>query len=128
MYLNFYFFSAILYFTYIFITHEKKTFIIIIIIINDYHNYAIISNYQYIGQHQLPLSFHPLRCFRGAVGAIVVYDMTNRTSYMNVEEWLTELKQYANTNINNIMLVGNKCDMIHHRVVSTDEAKQFAGM
>ena len=46
---------------------------------------------------------------------------------MNVEGLLTDIKLYANTNIN-IMLVGCKCDMIHRRVVSTDEAKQFAGM
>ena len=86
-----------------------------------------MPKYQYIGQHHLPLSFHPLSYYRKVVGAIVVYDVTNRKSYMNVEGWLTELKQYAITNIN-IMLVGNKCDMIHCRVVSTDEAKQFAGM
>ena len=83
-----------------------------------------MPKYQYIGQHHLPLSFHHLR---GAVVAIVVYDITNRMSYMNVEEWLTGLKYNADTNLN-IMLVGNKCDMIHRRVVSTEEAKQFAGM
>ena len=84
-----------------------------------------MPKYQYIGQHHLPLSFHPFSYFRGAAGAIVVYDITDRKSYMNVEEWLTVIKHHA---ITNIMLVGNKCDMIHHRVVSTDEAKQFAGM
>ena len=46
---------------------------------------------------------------------------------MDVEERLTDIKQYADTNIT-IMLVGNKCDNIHRRVVFTDEAKQFAGM
>ena len=87
-----------------------------------------MPKYQYIGQHHLPLSLHPLRFYRGAVGAIVVYDITNRKSYMNVEKWLTDIKHNAGTNIMNIMLVGTKCDMIHRRVVSTDEAKQFAGM
>ena len=86
-----------------------------------------MPKYQYISQHHLPLSFHPLSFCKGAAGVLVVYDITNRTSYMNVEEWLTDIKHHASTNIN-IMLVGNKCDMIHHRVVSTDEAKQFAGM
>ena len=87
----------------------------------------IIPKYQYISHHHLPLSFHPLSYFRHAAGVLVVYDITNRKEYNNVEGWLTELKQYAGTNIN-IMLVGNKCDMIHHREVSTDEAKQFAGI
>ena len=87
----------------------------------------IMPKYRYIGHHYLPLSFHPLSYCRGAAGAIVVYDVTNRESYMNVEGWLTDIKRHANTNIN-IMLVGCKCDMIHCRVVSTDEAKLFAGM
>ena len=77
-----------------------------------------------MAQHHLTLSFHPLSYCRGAVGAIVVYDVTNR---MDVERWLTVIKHHASTNVN-IMLVGNKCDMIHRRVVSTDEAIQFAGM
>ena len=46
---------------------------------------------------------------------------------MSVERWLADIKRHANTNIN-IMLVGCKCDMINRRVVSTDEAKLFAGM
>ena len=80
-----------------------------------------------MAQHHLPLSFHPLSYCRGAVGAIVVYDITDRESYMSVERWLADIKRHANTNIN-IMLVGCKCDLINQRVVSTDEAKLFAGM
>ena len=47
-------------------------------------------------------------------------------TYENVERWLKELKDHADTNIV-IMLVGNKCDLRHLRAVPTDEAKQFAG-
>ena len=83
--------------------------------------------YQYISQHHLPFSFHPLSYCRDAAGILVVYDITNRESYMNVERCLKDIKCHDNTNVN-IMLVGNKCDKIHHRVVSTEEAKQFAGM
>lgn len=46
-------------------------------------------------------------------------------TYENVERWLKELKDHADTNIV-IMLVGNKCDLRHLRAVPTDEAKQFA--
>ena len=47
-------------------------------------------------------------------------------TYENVERWLKELKDHADTNIV-IMLAGNKCDLRHLRAVSTEEAKKFAG-
>ena len=65
--------------------------------------------------------------YRGAVGALVVYDIAKHMTYENVERWLKELKDHADTNIV-IMLVGNKCDLRHLRAVPTDEAKQFAGI
>ena len=66
------------------------------------------------------------RYYRGAVGALVVYDIAKHMTYENVERWLKELKDHADTNIV-IMLVGNKSDLRHLRAVPTDEAKQFAG-
>ena len=67
-----------------------------------------------------------IRYYRGAVGALVVYDIAKHMTYENVERWLKELKDHADTNIV-IMLVGNKCDLRHLRAVPTDEAKSFAG-
>ena len=64
--------------------------------------------------------------YRGAVGALVVYDIAKHMTYENVERWLKELKDHADTNIV-IMLAGNKCDLRHLRAVSTEEAKKFAG-
>ena len=46
---------------------------------------------------------------------------------MNIERWLKELRDYAAENIV-IMLVGNKSDLHHLRVITTDEAKHFAGI
>ncbi|XP_003388803.1 PREDICTED: ras-related protein Rab-11B-like [Amphimedon queenslandica] len=63
--------------------------------------------------------------YRGAVGALVVYDIAKHMTYENVERWLKELKDHADTNIV-IMLAGNKCDLRHLRAVSTEEAKKFA--
>ena len=63
--------------------------------------------------------------YRGAVGALLVYDIANKKSFQNVSHWLTELKEHGDENII-IMLVGNKSDLRHLRVVSTDEAKAFA--
>lgn len=63
--------------------------------------------------------------YRGAVGALLVYDISKRPTYENVTRWLKELRDHADSNIV-IMLVGNKSDLRHLRAVSTDEAKQFA--
>jgi Ras-related protein Rab-11A len=63
--------------------------------------------------------------YRGAVGALLVYDISKHQTYDNVNRWLKELRDHADSNIV-IMLVGNKSDLRHLRAVPTDEAKQFA--
>jgi len=67
------------------------------------------------------------RYYRGAVGALLVYDIAKHLTYENVERWLKELRDHADSNIV-IMLVGNKSDLRHLRAVPTDEAKAFAGI
>ena len=64
--------------------------------------------------------------YRGAVGALLVYDISKHITYENVTRWLKELRDHADSNIV-IMLVGNKSDLRHLRAVPTDEAKAFAG-
>lgn len=64
--------------------------------------------------------------YRGAVGALLVYDIAKHFTYENVERWLKELRDHADQNIV-IMLVGNKSDLKHLRAVPTDEARAFAG-
>jgi len=63
--------------------------------------------------------------YRGAVGALLVYDIAKHQTYVNVTRWLKELRDHADSNIV-IMLVGNKSDLRHLRAVPTDEAKAFA--
>ncbi|XP_027525929.1 ras-related protein Rab-11B-like [Corapipo altera] len=63
--------------------------------------------------------------YRGAVGALLVYDIAKHLTYENVERWLKELRDHADNNIV-IMLVGNKSDLRHLRAVPTDEARAFA--
>ncbi|WBW74624.1 Rab11 family GTPase Ypt3 [Schizosaccharomyces osmophilus] len=63
--------------------------------------------------------------YRGAVGALIVYDITKQSSFDNVGRWLKELREHADSNIV-IMLVGNKTDLLHLRAVSTEEAQTFA--
>lgn len=63
--------------------------------------------------------------YRGAVGAMLVYDMTKRQSFDNMARWLEELRGHADKNIV-IMLIGNKCDLGTLRAVPTEDAQEFA--
>jgi Ras-related protein Rab-11A len=65
--------------------------------------------------------------YRGAVGALLVYDISKHQTYENVNRWLKELRDHADSNIV-IMLVGNKSDLRHLRAVPTEDAKAFASM
>ncbi|KAI7726313.1 hypothetical protein M8C21_012288 [Ambrosia artemisiifolia] len=63
--------------------------------------------------------------YRGAVGALLVYDVTRHVTFENVERWLKELRDHTDSNIV-IMLVGNKADLRHLRAVQTEDATSFA--
>ena len=63
--------------------------------------------------------------YRGAVGALLVYDVTRHVTFENVERWLKELRDHTDANIV-VMLVGNKADLRHLRAVSTEETTNFA--
>ncbi|KAG7169654.1 ras-related protein Rab-1A [Homarus americanus] len=63
--------------------------------------------------------------YRGAHGIIVVYDTTDQESFNNVKQWLQEIDRYACENVNKL-LVGNKCDLTHKKVVDYQTAKEYA--
>ncbi|KAL9258974.1 Ras-related protein [Drosera capensis] len=63
--------------------------------------------------------------YRGAVGAMLVYDMTKRQSFDHMVRWLEELRGHADKNIV-IILIGNKCDLASLRAVPVEDAKEFA--
>ncbi|CAH8597560.1 unnamed protein product [Heterobilharzia americana] len=63
--------------------------------------------------------------YRGAVGALLVYDISKRNTFTNLNRWLNELKEYASNDVV-IMLVGNKCDLKHLRCTITEDGKRFA--
>ncbi|KAI7859888.1 ras family-domain-containing protein [Circinella umbellata] len=64
--------------------------------------------------------------YRGAVGALLVYDITRQSSFENVDHWLKELREHADNNIT-LMLVGNKSDLADTgRQVSIEQAKAYA--
>ncbi|CAD6260576.1 unnamed protein product [Miscanthus lutarioriparius] len=63
--------------------------------------------------------------YRGAAGALLVYDITRRETFNHLASWLEDARQHANANMT-IMLIGNKCDLSHRRAVSYEEGEQFA--
>ena len=63
--------------------------------------------------------------YRGALGALLVYDITRASSFENINKWLFELRDHASQDLI-ITLIGNKSDLSNLRAVSTQEAKAFA--
>ncbi|XP_064536435.1 ras-related protein Rab-18 [Drosophila montana] len=62
--------------------------------------------------------------YRKALGAILVYDITNRESLVKLEAWLAELDSYSDNPNIAIIVVGNKIDQ--ERVVDREEGRKFA--
>jgi GTPase SAR1 family protein len=69
---------------------------------------------------------HYIRYYRGAVGALLVYDITKRDSYTNISRWLNELKINEAHPESVIMLIGNKSDLEAKRAVTQQEAINYA--
>jgi small GTP-binding protein len=57
---------------------------------------------------------------RGALGALLVFDLSNRRSFDEVEGWLTELKSLAAQNAV-VLLVANKVDLVEGRTIPASE-------
>lgn len=63
--------------------------------------------------------------YRGAMGILLVYDITEKQTFTNIRNWIGNIEQHAARNVSKI-LIGNKCDIEKNRVVSTDEGKELA--
>ncbi|GMT04618.1 hypothetical protein PENTCL1PPCAC_26792 [Pristionchus entomophagus] len=63
--------------------------------------------------------------YRGAAGALMVYDITRRSTYNHLASWLTDARNLTNPNTV-IFLIGNKSDLDAQRDVTYEEAKAFA--
>lgn len=63
--------------------------------------------------------------YKGSAGIIIMFDISNRTSFNNVKRWLDEINRNVSENVIKV-LVGNKKDLINKRQVSYEEAKYFA--
>ena len=84
-------------------------------------------------------------CYRGALGVIIVFDVTNRMSFKNIKQWMLEVDEFAtDSNLPRILVkyqhvtseasinhsltlqVGNKADLTDRREVEFETAAQFA--
>merc|ERR1711982_183087 len=63
--------------------------------------------------------------YRGAAGALLVYDITRRETFHHLSAWLEDAREHANPNMT-VMLIGNKSDLASKRAVSFEEGQQFA--
>ena len=63
--------------------------------------------------------------FKNSACAIVVYDISDRKSFISTKQWVEDCKNYGNKNII-FVLVGNKCDLDFNRVVEKEEGKKMA--
>eukprot|EP00979_Chaetoceros_neogracilis_P006927 scaffold1406_cov284-Chaetoceros_neogracile.AAC.30 len=63
--------------------------------------------------------------YRGADGIIMVYDVTSQDSFDHVNDWLKEVNRYASEGTCKL-LVGNKSDRSTEKVVTKEQAKEFA--
>ena len=63
--------------------------------------------------------------FRGSNGILLIYDITNKDSFKNLESWLIEIEKNASENVLKI-LIGNKCDLESERGITKEEGQAFA--
>ncbi|GAB5588664.1 Ras-related protein Rab-2A [Umbelopsis nana] len=63
--------------------------------------------------------------YRGAAGALLVYDITRRETFDHLATWLEDVRKHANPNTS-IMVLGNKSDLDSKRQVTREEAERWA--
>jgi translation elongation factor EF-4 len=63
--------------------------------------------------------------YRGAHGIALVYDVTSRQSFDNIRKWIADVQSFAESNVN-IVLIGNKCDLVDAKVIDTEAGRSVA--
>lgn len=63
--------------------------------------------------------------YRGAMGIMLVYDITNERSFDNIKNWIRNIEEHAVADVER-MILGNKCDCEDKRQVSTQRGQQLA--
>ena len=63
--------------------------------------------------------------YKGAKGGLIVFDLSSKSTFQNVEKWFNEIKKTADPTIN-LILIGNKSDLKDKRQISTEEGENKA--
>lgn len=63
--------------------------------------------------------------YKGAQGIILVFDLCDKKSFQDIQNWIGEVERYSNRETVKV-LVGNKCDLVGERQVTREEAETFA--
>lgn len=64
--------------------------------------------------------------FRDAMGFLLLFDLTNEQSFLNVRHWMSQLQIHAYCENPDIVLCGNKCDLSDQRMISENQARELA--
>ncbi|XP_028312413.1 ras-related protein Rab-27B-like [Gouania willdenowi] len=64
--------------------------------------------------------------FRDAMGFLLMFDLTNQQSFLNVRNWMSQLQANAYCDSPDVVLVGTKCDLRDLRDVHTRQARDLA--
>ncbi|KAA8542815.1 hypothetical protein F0562_023967 [Nyssa sinensis] len=63
--------------------------------------------------------------YRGALGAMLVYDITRRATFENLKKWLYEVRQFGSPDMV-VVLVGNKSDLAQSRQINVEDGQSLA--
>jgi small GTP-binding protein len=63
--------------------------------------------------------------YRGSQGIMIVFDVTDETTFKSIPYWLKNLQEHAPENVY-VVLVGNKIDLVAERVITKERAEEFA--
>jgi len=63
--------------------------------------------------------------YRGAMGILLVYDVTNERSFNNIRNWFSNIEQHASEGVNKI-LIGNKCDWVEKSEIPKEQGQALA--
>jgi Ras-related protein Rab-8A len=81
-----------------------------------YNQTAPIGLLKYISIFQERFRTITTAYYRGAMGIMLVYDITNEKSFDNIKNWIRNIEEHASADVEK-MILGNKCDMNDRRQV-----------
>ncbi|XP_061397647.1 ras-related protein Rab-27A-like [Musca vetustissima] len=64
--------------------------------------------------------------YRDAMGFLLIFDLTSEKSFLEISNWLEQLRQHAYSEDPDVVLCGNKCDLHDFRVISHEQASALA--